>query len=492
MGGKYEHRLLIDGQLTEASGLARYDNINPADGSLVGKAADGREQDMERAIGAARRAFDETQWSRDHGQRQHCLRQLQAALREEADLFRDIQIAEAGQVLSTAGPVVASVIEGMSFMIELAGSYEYERSHGMASLGDHEEARAVHKEPYGVAGLISPWNAPFLTNIWKLTPALAAGNTAVLKAAPATPFSATEIGRVVAEKTDFPPGVVNIVTSADKAEVGEVLTGDPRVDVLHFTGSPATGTRIMQRAAVGLRKVALELGGKSANILLDDANLDLAIPFSGTMACVLTGQGCALPTRLLVPDTLFDEAIDRLRALFETLPIGDPQNGATVIGPIINAAQHQRILDLIDNGIAEGARLVTGGKVPKMEARFEAGFWVEPTLLADVDTTSTIAQTEVFGPVLCVLRYKDENDAIRIANSTPYGLAGFVQSSDPQRALRVARRLRAGSIGINGTVTWSHPDLPFGGYGISGVGREHGVEGFEEYTQSKAITSPAS
>jgi aldehyde dehydrogenase (NAD+) len=491
MGAKYDHRLLIDGQLVEATDSARYDNINPADGSLVGPAADGRPEDMERAIAAARRAFDQTDWCRDHAFRQHCLRQLQTALRLEADTVRDIQIAEAGQVFSTAAPVVASVIEGMSYMIDLAGSYEYERSYGVAAPGGQREARWVHKEPYGVVGLISPWNAPFLTNIWKLAPALAAGNTVVLKAAPATPFSATEIGRIVLKHTDIPAGVVNMITSADRAEVGEVLTGNPRVDAFHFTGSPATGTRIMERAAAGLRKVALELGGKSANILLPDADLDLAIPFSGTMACVLTGQGCALPTRLLVPPNLFDETIDRLRTLFETLPIGDPIDPATAIGPIINATQHKRILSLIDQGIVEGGKLIVGGKVPKMEGRFEAGFWVEPTLIIDVDPANTIAQTEVFGPVLSVLRYTDEEDAIRIANSTRYGLAGFVQSGDDQRAMRVARRIRAGSIGLNGTVTWSHSDIPFGGYGISGIGREHGLEGFEEYLQSKAITSPA-
>ena len=487
----YEHRLLIDGELVEASEGRLYDNINPADGSVIGQAADAQPADMDRAIGAARRAFDESDWSRDHAFRKHCLLQLQAGLRANADRFRDIHVSEAGQVVTTAAGV-APIIENMSFVIDLAASYEYERSYGVAELYGAKHERRVHKEPYGVSGVISPWNAPFLTNIWKLGPALAAGNTVVLKAAPATPYSATEIGRVIVEHTDIPPGVVNIVSAGDKAEVGEVLTGDPRVDMYHFTGSPATGSRIMERAAIGLRKVALELGGKSANILLDDANLDVDIPYATAMVCVLSGQGCALPTRLLVPPNLYDEAVDRLRTAFETVTVGDPTDPTTVIGPIINASQQQRILGLIDTGLAEGARLVVGGKVPKMPSPFDQGWWVEPTLFVDVDPMSTLGQTEIFGPVLTVTRYEDEDDAVRIANATPYGLAGFVQSCDTERALRVARRLRAGSIGINGTATWMHHDLPFGGYGISGLGREHGVEGFEEYLQSKAVTYPVS
>jgi aldehyde dehydrogenase (NAD+) len=483
----YEQRILVDGELVDGVAGKWYDNINPADGSVIDRAVDAQPEDMERAIGAARRAFDETDWSRDPAFRKHCLLQLQDRLRQRYGTFRDLHIDEAGQVFTTAS-LVAGLIENMSFMIELGGSYEYERSHGTSDVaGGAVHERRVHKEPFGVAGLISPWNAPFLTNLWKLTPALAAGNTVVLKAAPATPFSATTIGAAVTE-TDIPAGVVNVISSADKAAVGETLTGDRRVDLYHFTGSPATGARIMERAANGLRKVALELGGKSANILLDDADLDTAVPYSAAMACVLSGQGCALPTRLLAPPNLYAEVVERLRAAFEAFPIGDPRDPRTVIGPIINSSQQQRILNLIESGLSEGAQLVAGGKVPKLDPPLDAGTWVEPTLFVDVDPTSTIAQTEIFGPVLCVIPYRDEDDAARIANATPYGLAGFVQSRDVERALAVARRVRAGSLGVNGTATWVHPDIPFGGFGISGLGREHGVEGFEEYLQSKAIT----
>jgi aldehyde dehydrogenase (NAD+) len=488
---EYEHRLLIDGELSEATGGARYDNINPADGSVVGSAADGQVADMERAIASARRAFDTTSWSMDHSFRRHCLEQLQSALREHAEDLRSIQTAEAGMTASVAFAAVDSVIENMSFMIGLADSYAYEVEHPTLEVMGMTQGRRVRREPFGVAGLISPWNAPFLTNIWKLTPALAAGNTAVLKGAPATPFSATTIGQIIVEKTDIPAGVVNIITSEDKASVGETLTGDDRVDVFHFTGSPGVGARIMERAAVGLRKVALELGGKSGNIVLDDADLDFVVPFETLMCTTLTGQGCALPTRLIVHESLYADAVERLRAAFEALPIGDPSELTTVIGPIINESQQQRILGLIETGIMEGATLATGGKVPKLDDRLSGGWWVEPTLFIDVDPGATIAQTEIFGPVLSVLRFGTDDEAVAIANSTKYGLAGFVQSADPERALAVGRRIRAGSIGINGTATWTSPDIPFGGYGISGLGREHGIEGFEEYLQTKAISYPA-
>jgi aldehyde dehydrogenase (NAD+) len=487
----YEHRLLIDGELVEADGGARYDNINPADGSVIGQAADAQVADIERAITAARRAFDLTEWSRDHSFRRRCLEQLQQAFRAHAEELREIQTAEAGMNVATRLGAVDMVIENMTFMIGLSDAYDYEVEHPVREIAGHPQRRWVRHEPYGVAGLISPWNAPFLTNVWKLVPALGAGNTAVLKAAPATPYSATTIGRLIVEETEIPAGVVNIITSADRSAVGEALTGDQRVDIFHFTGSPAVGARIMEKASVGLRKVALELGGKSANILLDDADLDAAVGFETFMCTTLTGQGCALPTRLLVQESQHDEVVERLRAAFETLPIGDPGDPATVIGPIINHAQQQRILGLIETGIGEGATAVIGGKAPKMEGRLAGGSWVEPTILIDVDPASTIAQTEVFGPVLCVQRYLDDDHAVEIANSTRYGLGGFVQSADPDRALAVARRIRSGSVGVNGTATWASPDIPFGGYGISGLGREHGIEGFEEYLQTKAMSAPA-
>jgi aldehyde dehydrogenase (NAD+) len=484
-----EHRMLIDGELVGSSG-GEYSNVGPATGKAIGVGTNGTADDCARAVAAARAAFDRTGWSRDHAFRRHCLEQLQAALRRRVAEFRDIQIREVGMTVSVAAMSVDATIENMSFMIGQSDSYPYQRELPAAGPPGMRMRRFVRHEPYGVAGLISPWNAPFLTNIWKLTPALAAGNTCVLKAAPATPWSATALGAVILAETDIPAGVVNIITSEDRAEAGEALTGDPRVDIFHFTGSPGVGQRIMERAARGLRKVALELGGKSANILLEDADFDTAIPFAANMCTVLTGQGCALPTRLLLPESRYDEGVERVTAAFAAMPIGDPALPGTVIGPIINRSQLERINGLVEKGIHEGAKATTGGAFAVLDGEFAGGSWYQPTVLADVEPQNTVAQTEIFGPVLTVLRYRDEDQAVSIANGTPYGLAGYVQSADPERALALAARLHAGSIGLNGTATWFAPDLPFGGYGISGLGREHGTEGFEEYLQTKAITIP--
>jgi aldehyde dehydrogenase (NAD+) len=490
MSETFESRMLIDGRLVDSKG-GTYENEDPSTGRAAGQATNGTVDDARHAIDAARRAFDTTDWRRDHKFRRHCLEQFQSALKTRAPELRDIQVTEVGMTLATAGLAVDSVIENMDFMIGLSDSFQYEDHLATADVMGMRQARSIQREPYGVAGLISPWNAPFLTNIWKLTPALATGNTAVLKAAPATPWSATVLGEIIHSETDIPPGVVNILTSEDKADVGEALTGDPRVDLFHFTGSPAVGQRIMERAAQGLRHVALELGGKSANIVLEDADLDVAIPFSAFMCCMLSGQGCALPTRLLLPASLYDEGLSRVSAAFEAMVVGDPRNPSTVIGPIISDTQVHRIEGLVQQGVSEGAKVVTGGAVPTMSGDLFGGHWYQPTVLANVDAEGTVAQTEIFGPVLVVLRYESEDEAVRIANGTEYGLAAFVQSGDSERAMSIARLLNAGSVGINGTATWMSPDLPFGGYGISGVGREHGIEGFNEYLQTKAIASPA-
>ena len=275
MSQEFQRRMLIDGELVEAASGGLYDNVNPTDGSVLGQACDADESDVERAVVAARRAFDETSWAEDHEFRRRCLVQLQEGLWRAREELREIQVSEAGMTITTAMGSVDGVIENMSFMIDLVDSYAYERTYPVRQIRGVVQERRVRHEPYGVAGLITPWNAPFQVNIWKLTPALATGNVAVLKAAPATPFSAAAIARVVAEQTDIPAGVVNVLTAEDKARIGERLTGDPGVDMFHFTGSPGVGQRVMAQAAVGLRKVALELGGKSANIFLDDVDFDL-------------------------------------------------------------------------------------------------------------------------------------------------------------------------------------------------------------------------
>ena len=487
---RFESRLLINGQLVQAANRATYDNVNPATGQSIGKAADAGPKDADAAVTAARNAFDVSDWQHDHAFRHSCLKELQAALSDNVEAFRNLQILEAGHTQSTAA-TVGGVIDGMSFMVEQANSYRFEEEFGQKAVNGSEQLRALRKEPFGVVVLITPWNAPFLENVWKLTPALAAGNCVVLKAAPGTPYTALEIGRLIVERTKIPAGVVNILSSEDKSAVGEALTDNPRVDMFHFTGSTQTGTRIMQKAAIGVRKVALELGGKSANIILDDADLDVALSFQVGFGCLLSGQGCALPTRLLVPRSLRAEVEQRLAAMFAELTVGDPNEPATAIGPVSNATQRERIYGLIETGKAEGAKLLFGGDRISMKGDLTGGFWVQPTLFSDVDPSSTLAQTEIFGPVLSVIAYESDDDAVRIANSTAYGLAGYIQGKDIKRMKSIARRVRAGSIGINATVPFAHSDLPFGGYGQSGIGRENGIEGFEEYLQTKSLVMPA-
>jgi aldehyde dehydrogenase (NAD+) len=324
-----------------------------------------------------------------------------------------------------------------------------------------------------------------MLNLSKIVPALAAGNTVVLKAAPDTPWSATYIGKLAAEFTDMPAGVFNVIASSDPAAAGEALTTDPRVDMISFTGSTAVGKRIMANGAETLKKVFLELGGKSANIVLDDADFASIMP-SGAMVCMHSGQGCAITTRMLVPRSRYQEAIDMLVPAFETFPYGDPDDDANMMGPLINAKQRDRVLGYIEKGKAEGAKLLVGGKRP---THLEKGFFVEPTLFVDVDPDSTIAQEEIFGPVLAVIPYDDDDDAVRIANNSKFGLSGAVNGSSLERSLGIARRIRAGTIAVNGGQYFG-PDSPFGGYKQSGLGREHGMQGFEEYLETKTRGLP--
>jgi len=485
VGDPYESQLFIAGEFREAADGERFPVIDPSNEAVVGSSADATLTDVEAAVGAARMAFDHTKWSKDHGQRKHCLQQLQVGLRAEVEAFKEMQIVEGG-LCARMGALIDSTIDEMSFVIDLIDSFAWETEMPEHELQGIRSVRTVCYEPYGVVGAITPWNAPTVLNLWKTVPALAAGNTVVLKSAPDTPLAGAMLARVVALHTDIPPGVFNVISSSDNAVGGDGLTGDPRVDMFHFTGSSIVGQRIAQRAAIGVRKVVLELGGKSANLILDDADLDTAIPFSAGMCMMNSGQGCMLPTRLIVPASLYDDSLERLEAVIRSLPIGDPRDPDTVVGPIIRGDQVDRMAGLVDRARDDGARVLVGGK-----RRQRKGFWYEPTLVVDVDEDSELAQTEVFGPVLSVLRYDGTDDeAVRIANNTIYGLSGYIQSRDQGRALQIASRMRSGTISINIS---SHmaPDSPFGGYGMSGIGREHGIDGWKEFLQAKTIARPA-
>jgi aldehyde dehydrogenase (NAD+) len=483
-----EHRMLIDGELVDGEGGATFDNIDPFTEEILGPTADGTNADMERAIAAARRAFDTTDWSTNRALRRESLMQLQAALESEQEELRAELVAEVGcPILLTYGPQLdAPLREALTWPAEMIDQFQWSRSIGSKDafgMGLQTE-REVWKEPIGVVGIIVPWNFPVEIILNKIGPVLAMGNTCVLKPAPDTPWNANRIGRLIAEHTDIPPGVINIVQSSDHL-VGEVLATSPDVDLVAFTGSTATGRRVMAAAAVNLTPVFLELGGKSVNLILDDADLASAVPGAAGV-CMHAGQGCAMATRLLVPNSRYDEAVELAKLGFDGIGYGDPADMANLQGPQVSRKQQERVLGYIEKGKAEGARLVTGGGVP---AQFERGYFVEPTLFADVDNSMTIAREEIFGPVLCVIGYDDDDDAVRIANDSAYGLSGSITSGDLERAKAVARRIRTGTLSLNGGV-WYGADAPFGGYKGSGIGRQCGIEGLEIYTETKTVGWP--
>ena len=478
-----EPRLYIDGELCEAASGKTYDNINPANEKVLGPVADAGPEDMQRAIAAAKRAFDETDWSTNHEKRHEILSKFAQAIRDNVEeRFRPITMAECGHsVMVTTMAGMDGPVSSMEFVLDTLKNYEWKRELSPGELHGTTFNKEVWKEASGVVAAITPWNFPMQINIAKVFPALAAGNTVVLKPAPDTPWLATELGRI-AHDIGLPKGVLNVVTSKDPAEVGEILISHPDVDLVSFTGSSQVGKHIMKVGAETVKKVFLELGGKSATIILDDANFDMAL-MSGLGVCFHSGQGCAIETRMLVPKDKYEECAATLTAVMGSMQCGDPaEDGSLMAGPIVNKKQRDRILNMIQQGVKEGATIACGGTAGDQEK----GFFVKPTLLTNVTNDMSVAQEEIFGPVLCLIAYEDEEDAIRIANDSRYGLAGGVHSATNERALRVARRIRTGNMGINGG-TYYAPDAPFGGYKESGVGLEMGLEGFEEYLASKTV-----
>ncbi|NGY04867.1 aldehyde dehydrogenase family protein [Solimonas terrae] len=483
-----EARLLIDGKLVDAHSGRRYANLNPATEQIIGEVADAGVADADAAIAAARHAFDNRDWSTDRALRKRCLIQLRDALRAAAPSLRAQVVAETGapMAITENGPQGDGPIAILDYVIELMDRYAWDRELPVANTMGVPSKRLIWREPAGVVGAISPWNFPFQINLAKIAPALAAGCTVVLKSAPETPWTATILGKLAAEQTDMPAGVLNVLTSSDPAAVGEKLVADPRVDMVSFTGSTQTGRRIMASAAASVKKVFLELGGKSANIILDDADFSTAL-LSGLAVCYHAGQGCAITTRILLPKSRYAEGVETLKAMFGYVQPGDQFAPQQIMGPLVSARQRQRVLDYIELGKAEGARLVCGGGKP---AHLSRGWWVEPTLFADVRNDMRIAREEIFGPVLVAIPFDDDDDAVRIANDSDYGLSGAIFSADPERALRMARRVRTGTLNVNGANFFA-PDSPFGGYKQSGIGREMGVQGFEEYLQTKTVAVPA-
>ncbi|MHC9293072.1 aldehyde dehydrogenase family protein [Mycobacterium sp. LTG2003] len=485
--GRAESRMLIDGVLTASSSGDEFDNISPATGLVLGRTAAAGPEDMNMAIAAARRAFDESDWSTNRRLRQRALLQLQDALEDEKEDLREELIAEVGcPVMTTQNAQLDwPLADALRYPARLIDEFEWERTLDGGGLFGERNARTVVKEPVGVVAAITPSNFPIEVILNKLGPALAAGNTVVLKPDPNTPWNATRIGRLIAERTDMPPGVVNVVPTPSN-EVAGLLGTDARVDMVSFTGSTAVGKHLMRVGADTMKRTFLELGGKSAMIVLDDAKPAHIIP-GAIGACVHAGQACAANTRMLVHRSLFDEAVANVTMAFGGVPVGDPALPATLVGPVISAAQKQRVLDACDHARRDGAEIVVGGGAfADLPPYLADGHFVAPTVIVGADPRSAIAQDEVFGPVLVMIPFDDDDEAVRLANDSAFGLAGAVLSASPERAMGIARRIRTGAIGVNGGMYYG-ADAPFGGYKNSGVGRQCGIEGFTQYTETKTI-----
>jgi len=482
-----ETRLYIDGVRRPAAAGATYDNVNPATAAVAGVAADASPADLDTAVAAARRAFDDGGWASDPALRSRCLRQLGDALAEAAHLLTAATVTEVGAPLGACAMVqVAEPIRLPGYYADVLDGFGFTVPLGVADTMGGPADRWVERVPAGVVAAITPWNVPTQVNLAKVAPALAAGCTVVLKPAPETPWSALALGALVDEYTDIPPGVFNVVTGADPG-LGAALVTDPRVDLVSFTGSTATGRLVMAAAAANLTRVFLELGGKSAHVVLDDVD-DIAGASLGAVfgMAMVAGQGCALTTRILLPRSRYDEGCEALAALMGSLTVGMPDDPGTTMGPLISARQLARVEGYVRSGIDAGARVVCGGRRPDGLG----GFFYEPTLLAGVTNDMAVAREEIFGPVLVAIAHDGDDDAAAIANDSPYGLSGSVVSGDESRALDVARRIRTGTMSVNGGV-WFGCDVPFGGFGASGMGREMGVAGLEEYLEVRSFARPA-
>jgi aldehyde dehydrogenase (NAD+) len=483
-------KLYIDGALRDATGGKTYDVISPWTGEPVGKAADAGKADVEEAIAAARRAFDTTDWSspENASTRLELVRKLRDLFETNRARLGELAVHEAGAARGAVNRAhVDMALNGWDDYMRVFDEIEWEKDYGVREAFGSLHKRVGLREAVGVVAAITPWNVPLYVNIGKVVAALLAGCTVILKPAPDTPGMGAIFGEL-ADQAGFPKGVINVVFGSDPAEAGEMLTADPRVDLISFTGSTGVGKRIMEKGAATLKRVFLELGGKSAKIVLDDAP-NFAMECAMAMLVFHAGQGCAVQSRLLVPRSRYEEAKAILKGAYGQFGDnwGDPENPEHIMGPVISKRQMERVMSYIELGQEEGATLLHGGK---MRPDKGGGYFVEPTVFVDVDNSMRIAQEEIFGPVLVVIPFEDDDDAVRIANENDYGLSGGVSSGDFNRAMNVARRVRTGSMSVNGGMCIAG-DIPFGGFKASGMGREWGLEGIEEYTDIKMVAYPA-
>jgi aldehyde dehydrogenase (NAD+) len=484
-----EGLLYIDGVLRRAESDRTYDNIGPWTGKPVGVAADASALDVEQAIAAARRAFDTTDWSTNHEKRFALVHKLYDLFEANRDRLVDIARHEVGAPLVAVDRAqVANCLNSWRDLMEVYPELQWEKDYGVRQTAFGKSQRTAHYEAIGVAAAITPWNFPLYVNAEKVVSALLAGCTVILKPAPDTPLAGAIFGELAAE-AGFPKGVFNVITASDPAEAGEMLVTDPRVDIITFTGSTEIGKHIVRQGAETMKRAFLELGGKSANVVLEDAP-NFAQIVAQSILVFHAGQGCAVQSRLLVPRSRYEETKQILKTAYDAFADkwGHFDDPACTMGPVVSHKQMMRVKSYVDLGIKEGATLLSGGNLRPDKGD---GWFIEPTCFVDVSNDMRIAQEEIFGPVLVVIPFDDDADAIRIANDSIYGLSGGVWSGDRDRAIAIAKSIRTGTVGVNGG-TPINGDLPFGGYKHSGVGRAWGTEGIEEYLETKVIACPPS
>jgi len=478
------YQLYIGGKFRDAEDGATKPTLNPWNSQAIANIPVATEMDALDAIAAAREAFDNGPWPRMSGEeRSEIICGLAAKMKERMKDLAQLESMDSGGTIAKTGADAFLGQRQMNYFGTMAKNYNAEAKEieGMSRPG--RSYNYTIREPIGVCASIIPWNFPLMMAVWKLGPALGTGNTIVLKPASDTPLSAMELARIV-DECGFPPGVVNII-SGPGGKIGEVLTTSPDVDKIAFTGSTEVGKDIMAKASGTLKKVTLECGGKSPNIVLHDANWDIAVDGSIFASFYHQGQVCESGTRLLLPADQHDDFVGQMVAKLNALPMGDPLDPATKVGPVVSESHMNTVLDYIEKGKAEGARLVCGGE-RATEGDLAGGFFIKPTVFTDVTNDMAIAQEEIFGPVLCVLKYQDEDEAVKIANDSIFGLGGGVWSEDLDRARAVAGQMRTGTVWINDWHLLSE-QMPFGGYKQSGIGREFGEEGMNEYTEIKAL-----
>ncbi len=477
-------KLFIDGKLCDAENGLSYDVIGPWTGQPVCKAADASAADVNAAIAAARRAFDTTDWATNHELRFALVTKLRALFEENRERLSDLARHEAGAAMGAVNRAhVDMALDGWDDYMRIFPQVKWEKDYGKREAFGSMHQRTALYEAIGVVGAITPWNVPLYVNIGKVAAALLAGCTVILKPAPNTPGMGAIFGELAAQ-AGFPAGVFNVVFGSDPALAGEMLVTDPRVDLISFTGSTGVGRRIMEQGAATLKRVFLELGGKSVKIVLEDST-DFAMEVASTMLIFHAGQGCAVQSRLLVPKSRYQEAIAILKHSYAAVGDnwGDFDNPAHIMGPVVSKRQMERVLSYIELGQQEGATLIAGGKARPDKG---SGYFIEPTCFVDVSNDMRIAREEIFGPVLVVIPFEDDEDAIRIANESEYGLSGGVSSGDVDRGMAIAKRIRTGTFSVNGGMCIAG-DIPFGGYKASGIGREWGLEGIEEFLETKMV-----